>query len=186
MRWLLIYCLLGATALFTWWLAEILSQEKGVVISQTTHIPNYFSKKYKKTELAENGLPKQEITADLIEHFNDDATTTMQNPVMTFFVPNQPAWVVKADSGLLSADRKSLHLNDAVYIDRPSFQTTQEIHVKTSNALVKPELNYLETNENILMQSTPHWSSGKGAEIIFKSPIIIKLKSKVKGYYVPS
>ena len=179
-----VFALLLAGA--SWWLVEIFyvpDEVRTEVSTLPKHSPDYFSKGYRKKEMDEQGSLKSELFAEEMLHYSDNGVTHMSKPIMTFFNPDTPPWVIKADTGTLSVDGEDLSLNGKVFINRDKSENTKQFAMETSNLRVKTQENYAEGDEWTKLSSPPHWAEGIGVQMVFKKPISLKLLANVKSYY---
>ncbi|MGZ4970840.1 MAG: LPS export ABC transporter periplasmic protein LptC [Methylobacter sp.] len=177
------YLYLLIIAVMSWWLAKLTGTVEFGRIAVPAHSPDYFSKGYTKWEMSELGRPKSKLIADEMTHYSDDGTTHMVNPLMFFYNERTPPWIIKSETGVLSADGKDLLLNGKVYVDRAAAKGVRELKIHTFNLKVKPETSYAETDEWAELISLPNWTTGVGMKLIFAEPIHLELLSNVKGNY---
>lgn len=168
----------------SWWLSKESGQatiEFAKVSPQ--HSIDYFSRGYTKFEMDENGRPKSKLVADALEHYVDTGETYLDNPVMTFYNAQTAPWVIKSQTGLLSADGEDLFLNGKVLVTRAGTAHARQVIINTSNARVKPALSYAESDEWSEVHFPPDVTKGTGMELYFVEPIRLKLLSNVRGVY---
>jgi len=177
------YLYLLIIAVMSWWLVKLTGIDELGRKEVPAHSPDYFSKGYTKWEMSELGRPKTKLTADEMIHYSDDSTTHLANPVMFFYNEETPPWIVKSETGVLSADGKDLLLTGKVYVDRAAGEGVRELKIFTSNLKVKPETSYAETDAWAELISLPNWTTGIGMKLTFVDPIHLELLSNVKGNY---
>jgi len=177
------YLYLVIIAVMSWGLVKLTGIDQLERAIVPTHSPDYFSKGYTKWEMNELGKLKSKLLADELIHYTDDGTTHLGNPVMFFYNDKTPPWVVKSETGILSADGKNLLLNGKVAIDRAKAEGVRELKINTSNLKVKPETSHAKTAEWAELISPPNWTTGIGMKMVFKEPIYLELLSNVKGKY---
>ncbi len=177
------YLYLVIIAVMSWWLVKLTGMDELGRIVIPAHSPDYFSKGYTKWEMNERGKPKSKLLADEMIHYSDDGITHLGNPVMFFYNEKTPPWIIKSETGILSADGKDLLLNGKVYVDRASGEGVRELKIYTFNLKVKPEISYAETDEWAELISLPNWTTGVGMKLVFAEPIHLELLSNVKGNY---
>lgn len=177
------YLYLIVIAVMSWWLVKLTGVDEFGRIAVPAHSPDYFSKGYTKWEMSDVGRPKSKLIADEMIHYSDDGITHLVKPTMSFYNDQTPPWIIKSDSGVLSADGKDLLLNGKVYIDRASAEGVRELKIYTFNLKVKPETSYAETDEWAELISLPNWTTGVGMKLTFAEPIHLELLSNVKGNY---
>ncbi|GAB4254569.1 MAG: hypothetical protein Kow0065_01740 [Methylomicrobium sp.] len=173
------------TALGTWWLLRVVGVEDGAskTTTQVKHAADYFSSGYVKWEMDSSGRLKSKLIADTLTHYRDDGTTHLANPVMTFVNPDAPPWVIQAETGVVSSDRKHIQMNGKAVVARDSAPGKRAMKINSSNLRVQPEIDYAETDEWAELLSPPNRTEGVGMKLSYGSPVRIELFSKVKGKY---
>ncbi len=177
------YLYLVILAAMSWGLVKMTGLDELGGISVPAHSPDYFSKGYTKWDMNEQGVLKSKLLADEMIHYNDDGTTHLNNPEMFFYNELTPPWVVKAETGILSADGKDLSLNGKVFVSRASAKGVRELKINTTNLKVKPDISYAETETAAELISAPNRTTGLGMKLTFAQPIHLELLSNVKGHY---
>jgi lipopolysaccharide export system protein LptC len=183
LRHLRIHVYLGVLALLSWGLVKLTVPEGGGQMVVPPHSRDYFSTGYRKWEMGDDGLLKNRLIADRMTHYSDDGTTHLDKPLMFFHNEKAPPWVINAEGGVLSADGKNLLLNGKVKVERAEGQGAKQLIINTSNARVKPETHYAETDEWAELISPPNRTTGVGMKLIFEQPVHLQLLSKVQGKY---
>ena len=181
-----LYFLAIIIALLSWWMLEAFQVDSSSLDNKGAkpeRSVDYFSSDYIKKELDKNGQLKTELQAKKLLHYKEDGITEMLQPMMTLYNADSPPWIIRAESGILSADGKNLQLNGTVFIDRAGSIDIKEFKLKTSNLKVKTQESYAEGDEWAELSSGDNWIHGVGIQLVFKKPISLKLLSKVKSYY---
>lgn len=177
------YLFLVTVALASWWLVKLADQEGGDRGAAPAHSPDYFSTGYTKLEMNAAGVQKNKLLTAKMTHYSDDGTTHMQQPVMFFYNPNVPPWVIESETGILSADGKDLLLNGKVTVERAKAAGVRPLKINTANLKVKPETSYAETRERAELISPPNVTTGTGMKLVFVPPIHLELLAHVQGNY---
>lgn len=177
------YLTLISVALVTWGLVQFVGDEEWQQGVAPPHSADYFSKGYTKFEMNELGKLNKKLIADQVTHYSDDDTTHTVNPLMFFYNEKTPPWVIKAQTGVLSADGKDLLLNGKAVITRAKSENSKELIINTSNLRVKPDTSYAETDEWAELISPPNTTTGIGMKMVFVAPIHLELLANVKGKY---
>lgn len=178
-----LYLTIAAVALLSWGLVRW-NEERDVQIKIAENSPDYFSFGYYKEQMDSEGLPKNELSADKMQHYSVDGSTHLEKPVMTLYgATRQSPWVIKAESGIMAADGDNLQLNGKTFINRDPSQGVTALTVNTSDLRVKLSNDYAETSAWAEIISPPNKTSGTGMQVTFVSPIHLKLLAKVKGRY---
>jgi len=183
LRHLRFHLYLGVLALLSWGLVELTVTDEIGLMAVPPHSPDHFSTGYRKWEMGDNGLLKNELTADRMTHYSDDGTTHLDKPLMFFHNETTPPWVINAETGILSADGKNLQLNGKVKVERAEGKGARQLIINTSNVRVKPETHYAETDAWAELISPPNRTTGVGMKLVFEQPVHLQLLSKVQGKY---
>lgn len=173
----------GVLAIASWSWLEITSSEESSKLVGQQQGADYFSVGYRKQEMDEFGVLKSEIRAEKMFHYNHDGTVHLQRPDIRFFSPDNPPWIIKADSGVLSNAGKELWLNGAVMASRAASMSGRGIAINTSQVKVLPESADAETVEWAELKSSPDVTTGVGLKLHYADPVKITLLNQVRGIY---
>jgi lipopolysaccharide export system protein LptC len=177
------YFIVTLLALISWGLAYW-NEEGDVTVKIAENSPDFFSSGYYKQQMDSEGLPKNELLAENMQHYKTDGSTHLQKPVMTLFNNAEIApWIISADNGLMAADGDNLQLLGQTSIHRDASKNNSELTINTHDLRVKLSSNFAETDAWAEIISPPNVTSGTGMEVTFISPIHLKLLSNVKGRY---
>lgn len=177
------YLTVAAVAMVSWGLVNFIEGDGGQRSLAPAHSTDYFSNGYTKFEMNELGTLTKKLIADQVSHYSDDDTTHTVSPVMFFYKEKSPPWVIKAQTGVLSADGKDLLLNGKAIVSRAKAEGVKELIINTANLRVKPDTSYAETDEWTELISPPNVTTGIGMKLVFASPIHLELLANVKGKY---
>ncbi len=177
------YILLGAMAVLSAWLVNIVERKQSSATVVLHNGADYFSHDYSKREMDEAGIPKSDLVADSMMHHSGDGTVHLQQPVMTLYNDAVPPWVIRSEAGILSADGDDLELNGKVHITREAGQGVRALTVNTSELRVRLPDDYAETDQWAEIISPPNRTTGIGMKTTFVEPVHLRLLAKVKGRY---
>ncbi|NOT11001.1 MAG: LPS export ABC transporter periplasmic protein LptC [Methylococcaceae bacterium] len=177
------YLYLALLALLSWWLVKLTGLDSITRSNAPLHSADYFSTGYSKWEMDDRGQLKSQLLADQMIHYSDDQTTHMIKPLMYSYNEKNPPWVIKSETGILSADGNNLLLNGKVIIDRAKGPGTKPLTINTSNLKVKLATRYAETKEWAELISPPNRTTGTGMKMVYTQPIRLDLLAHVKGKY---
>jgi lipopolysaccharide export system protein LptC len=174
------FLLLGGLALASWWAAEHFGPpvEKGNKLQPGK--VDYYSKELRRTVMDETGKAKEMLVADELVHYENDNRSELTNPVMTLFQKEGPPWVIHAESATLPGDGKQIFLNGDVLVLRDANRDGRTMRIETSNARVRPDDNYAETDEDIRVISPPDYMKGTGATMKFGDGIQYSVLANVR------
>lgn len=178
-----IYFVVALLALASW-LLEYRNEKQAAPVEPVKDSPDYFSSGYFKAQMGNDGLPRNRLRAENMQHYKTDGSTHLQKPLMTLYNAVAAPWQISADTGLVAADGDHLQLMGRTTIHRDASKTNAELTINTHDLHVNLANNYAETTAWAEIVSPPNVTSGTGMETTFVSPISLKLLSKVKGRYV--
>lgn len=178
-----VYLVLFLLAISSWFLADLFDKEVVEKIEVVDHSPEYFSIGYYKKEMNEQGLLANELKADKMVHYADDGTTHLDNPVMAIHSEDTPPWVIKAESGVLEADRDHLLLSGNVFISRDGNKKLKPFNINTSDLYVQLSISFAKTKQWAEILDNSNRTQGVGMEATFANPLKVKFLSRVKGRY---
>ncbi len=148
------------------------------------HSADHFAVNYSKIAMNESGLPENKLYADYAAHYSDNNETELTRPVFTVNKTDQPPWVIRSQTGIVTDDGQTLFMRGQVYIDRAGTEEMREVNIKTSNLHVQPKKNYAETGEWAELVSGLDTISGVGMKVYYQDPLYIELLASVKGTHV--
>jgi len=176
------YLLIAGLALLSWWLAQSqLERQQWVTVAENS--PDLMSIGYYKLSMNAEGLPKSELTAAEMAHYPHDGSNHFVQPVMSLFKANQAPWLIRSETAIMAGDGDNLQLNGKAVVSRDATASSRALTVISADLRVKLSTHYAETQAYTELLSPPNKTTGKGMEVIFTSPINLKLLSTVKGYY---
>jgi len=170
-------------AIGTWWLALIQEEDIDSIDAKPAHKIDYYLKTFDALEMTLSGNKKQRVRAEYMQHFIDDDSTEMTQPVITMYSPNKPNLHIVSETGYISSDGELMLLNGAVNIKREALETASAIEIDTHNLRVQLKDDFAETDELVEIKSGTSIVKGVGLRAHFRAPINIKILNDVKGTY---
>jgi lipopolysaccharide export system protein LptC len=174
---------LVAIAAATWWLAERGTVEEARQMTPPGHVPEQYAQNLRTTDMDPQGRPARSLETVRLTRFLDDQSSEAEAPVLTVFKEGAPPWVVRAERAWVSPDGNTAMLKGKVRITRDAAPDVRPITVDTTNLLVRPRDDYLETAELVTMVSQQSRASGVGVQAWLGKENRIKLLSKARGHY---
>lgn len=175
--------ILVAAGGLAWW------QQQGkepAAVTQTPdeHRPDYTVENFSATLMDESGAPQRRMLAREMRHYPNDDSSELDRPVLTLFDEDGPPWLIRSETGWVSADGDEVHLHGEVFIDRESSPTTRPVHLKTRELRVKPREEYAETDEQVRITSEADWLTAMtGMQVWFGKAIKVKLYGRARSSF---
>ncbi|BBL71195.1 LPS export ABC transporter periplasmic protein LptC [Methylogaea oryzae] len=170
-------------SLVSWWLAELMTPPPEETKADLEHSIDYYAKDFIRTEMKADGTPKSRLFAVAMGHYLDNNVSEMEKPVMLFFNPGVPPWVVRANTGTISGDGNEIFLGGKAWLSREPFGSDKGLDAYSKNVTVHMDKSYLESTEFTEILNHPHYTSGTGMHTDFSDGMQINLLSDVRGRY---
>ena len=172
----LILLLVGVVA---WWVGS--EEETAFEIKEGgARRPDYTVDGLTATMMDETGRPHRRLTAPQLRHYPDDESTELERPVLTVFKKETPPWVIRSETGWISADGDEIILQGEVLIDREAGGSTRPVHIKTRELHVHADEEYAETDQLVEITSNADWvTSMGGAQVWFRDQSHINFIGRV-------
>ncbi|OGT90874.1 MAG: LPS export ABC transporter periplasmic protein LptC [Gammaproteobacteria bacterium RIFOXYA12_FULL_61_12] len=173
-----------AIAVFTWWLNSGETDGDTSRVTKEGHFPDFYLENVNGTEMDERGFPARNLSAQKMVHYADDKSTELLRPrMMVFEREDQPPWVIRSASGLMSGNGVDLLLQGEVKIDRESGEGVRPAHMTTRDLHINTETEFARTDQPVFAISLNDKIESVGMQAWLKAPVRIKLQSKVRGRY---
>jgi lipopolysaccharide export system protein LptC len=181
----LLALVLVLAAVVSW---RLVQEEKPPSQAITTSGPreiDYYVTGLDVTRMTVAGRPAHRLRAVKLQHYTDDDTTELQQPLLTVYQAEAPPWEVDAERAWMSADGSLVLLSGKVLIEREGDGSNRPMRIVTTDLRVQPREDYAETDEKVRVESDSDWLDAVGMQAWLRPPSRLKFLSQVKGYYVP-
>jgi lipopolysaccharide export system protein LptC len=179
-RQILLALLLAASGYLAWWLQGE-EADPGTTETRDDHRPDYTAEQIAITAMGVTGRPDRRLVARKARHYEQAGETELDDPKLTLFREDEPPWLVRSERGRISEDGKEIFLQGPVFIDRSAGGEDRAVHIKTSELLVKPDVDYAYTERPVHATSGGEWlSSTAGAELWFGDQLHLKLFGRAR------
>lgn len=180
------FLILTAVALVSWWLSALLGPEEEKTARARHTGVDYHASVVTRSETYPDGSPKSRLTAAGLTHYAEDDRTVLQQPVLLMHNDQGkdiPPWEIRAETGTVSEDGKSVFLGGAAFLSREAFDDRSPLRVISRNVTVRPEESYAETAEQVEIFNHPQYTRGVGMQASFKDGMKITLLSQVRDIH---
>jgi len=176
--------ILAAVAAFAWWKRPVVEPDDRQSAEPQQRQPDYTVDRFTATVMDDTGVPERRLTAWELRHYPDDDSTELEQPLLTLFKDAAPPWLVRSNTGWISADGAEVLMRGKVYIDRERSPTIRPVHLSTRELLVRPDEEYAETDRPIIATSQSDWlTSANGGRIWFGESLRIELAGSVRAKF---
>lgn len=183
-RWLIITVLLALVAGSFWLLNRLSDDPSKQVTAEAVREPDYTMTHFSSLKMDAEGRPQNRLTADYLEHFEDEDMTKLHNPVFKIFRESREPLYVRADRGWVTDNNEVILLRGGVNLWEESDEGERVLDVTTSEAYIYPEREYAETDKpaTIIAKKTQTDSIGMRA---FMNEDRIELFEQVRTHIEP-
>ncbi len=137
--------LVGGLAAASYWLAEQ-ARRNDSTQSHAGHEVDFYAEHFSMQRMNENGITQYSIQAKRMDHYADDDSSTLDQPIMVAQKPGRPILTVNANRGLMTSDAEDVHLYGQVKIKRAATPIAAEMTAHSEYFLAQTELDRLSTN----------------------------------------
>lgn len=172
---------LGSLALITTWLTYRLENREPVSDHDQAQIPDYTLKKFKSTQMDEQGRLKNQLVAETMRHY-PEVNMELTAPVMVFYREEQPAWTVRAEQGEVSPDGNQVWLLGHTTLLRHTQEPQKTLEIISQDVLIQKDKEFAETAAATTILSHNGETHSVGIRV-FMPTEKIELLSQVRGHY---
>jgi len=138
-------------AIVSGWIFESIENKPLLTKEKLRHDPDYFLKNFTATTMDNKGKPAYIVKAEHLEHYPDDNSMKLEQPLFTFYENNNKNWTAKADQAFILQNNKTIHLVGNVVLNQilSADKNTAPIILTSEQLTIEPELNLAHTKSNI-------------------------------------
>ena len=173
-----------ALALLSWWFQDFLQDTPIIAEKKDTHFPDFFMQNFTTTTMNEQGQPTYILQARKLEHFADDDSTDIYQPLIQF-KETDGDWSITAQKAQISTNKKIIHLYQKVKVFRSSSPTRSALSIETDYLKINTETQVAETEERAHLK-TQNFELDTQGMVFDNKKGILKLKSNIKGMHEPA
>lgn len=170
-------------ALASWWFQDFLQETPIVKPKKDEHFPDYFMENFTITNMDETGKPAYILTAKHMQHFADDDSTEITQPVIEFKEADGD-WSISAQRANFTGNSNIIHLYDDVKIRRSPTTKLKPLFIDTTYLKIDTKSKIAETDKLAHLRTQDFELDTLGM-VFDNNQGILKLKSNVKGIYEP-
>ena len=173
-----------ALVLLSWWFQDFLQDTPIITQKKDEHFPDYFMQNFTITSMDENGQPAYILQARRMEHFADDDSTDIFEPLIQFKEANGD-WSISAQKAQILKNKNIIHLYQKVKVRRSASNNHGPLSIDTDYLKINTENKIAETDDLAHLKTQDFELDTQGMVFDNKQGIL-KLKSNIKGTYEPA
>ncbi len=105
-------------AFTSWWLSRIGTGHEIEFTGKQRHDPDYIVENFYNTVMTPQGRPEYELRGKRLVHYGDDGSSTVEQPYLIQYVPDQAPTHARAKEGYLPEDTSYIRLTGDVNVTR--------------------------------------------------------------------
>jgi len=144
--------------------------------------PDAFVRDMDLKVMNEQGQLAYRVKTLQMKHYPNDERFTLEQPDIKILQANGDVWRIISEHGEATEAADIIWLLGAVDIKRLPTETSSQLHIVTSDLLVKPDDEIAETDNEATITSDDFLINAVGMKADF-SKDILELRSRVRGRY---
>lgn len=146
-RWLIVTILLLLVVGSFWLLNRLSDDPSKRITADAVREPDYTMTHFSSLKMDAEGRPQNRLTADYLEHYEDEDMTELHNPLFEIFREERDPLYIRADRGWVTDNNETILLRGSVNFWQASEDGERVLDVTTSEAYIYPEREYAETDK---------------------------------------
>lgn len=174
--------LLLALAAASLWLERAVQAPERDQSGKLRHDPDFIAEDFGITKIDAAGKPEYILSAERMQHYPDDESTSVVAPRLVQRHDNANPVVIRADRGLIAKKGEEASFYGSVVVVREAGRGQSELRVQTEYLQVIPDRDLARTDKPVIITEGRSRLSGIGMEFNNKTRQFA-LQSQVRGTF---
>ena len=174
--------LILAVAAASFWLERAVQAPERDNSGKTRHDPDFIAEDFGITKMDATGKPEYILSAERMQHYPDDETTSVVAPRLVQRHDNANPVVIRADRGLIAKNGEEASFYGGVVVVREAGRGQSELRVQTEYLQVVPDRDLARTDKPVIITEGRSRLSGVGMEFNNRTRQFA-LQSQVRGTF---
>lgn len=174
--------LLLALAAASLWLERAVQAPERDQSGKLRHDPDFIAEDFGITKMDAAGKPEYILSAERMQHYPDDESTSVVAPRLVQRHDNANPVVIRADRGLIAKKGDEASFYGSVVVVREAGRGQSELRVQTEYLQVIPDRDLARTDKPVIITEDRSRLSGIGMEFNNKTRQFA-LQSQVRGTF---
>lgn len=166
--------------MFGWWVQDRLRPETRIQLRVQNKQADYIVDTFASTGMDDLGKPRYRLDAEKVFHYEYEDRAELIKPSIELIARKGSPWMIRSELGVIHQQGELVTLKGNVYISRTASENNRPIQIETSELTVKPEQQYLSTDQQAIISSGASKIQGVGMRANLKDPKLTLL-SQVRG-----
>jgi len=174
--------LMLALAAASLWLERAVQSPEHDKSGKMRHDPDFIAEDFGITKMGITGKPEYILSAERMQHYPDDESTSVVAPRMVQRHDNANPVVIRADRGVIAKNGNEASFYGSVVVVREAGRGQRELSVQTEYLQVVPDRDLARTDKPVIITEGRSRLSGVGMEFNNKTRQFA-LQSQVRGTF---
>ncbi len=170
-------------ALLSFWLRELGENSEPREVKTAVHLPDAIGEQVVARRYDETGKLRYLLTAPHLEHFPDDDSSELRQPVLLSYRPNAEPLRLSAEHARITSKGETIYLTDKVKLVRPATNDQAELVARMPDLTALPDSGTAFTLNPVEITQGKSWVTGVGMQIDNNNSTLT-LQSQVRGEYI--
>lgn len=168
-------------AIASGWIFETIEKSPIGKKEKARHNPDYFLKNFTATTMDEEGKLAYKIKAEHLEHFPDNNSMVLQQPIFSFYEKELINWTAQSDNAIILESDEIINLSGNVVLNQ--IDEKNPISLSAEQLSIEPKKSLTHTKSKIKLNKENSSIQAIGMRADMKSNKI-KFISKTKSHYI--
>lgn len=175
--------LIISLAIASGWVFESIDLPPILTKEKLRHSPDYFLKNFTATTMDITGKPAYQVKAQYLEHYPDDDSMKLQQPLFSFYSNNIKTWTAQANEAAITGGNEKIYLTGQVILKQLSTANSAAMVLTAEQLTIEPEKNiaYTKTNVKLKKGTSTIQATGMRADM---SKNRMEFLSETRSYHV--
>ncbi len=183
LQFLIILAVVLLIAAYGNWLVTTFRSTTASGPQKVRHDPDYFIEDVTSTMMDAKGNPRYRLTAEVVNHYPDDKSVSLQAPRLEYYRQQLPPWTAESETGRIYDKGRQVFLDGEVTMHRPAEGKQPATRLYTRDLLILPDDDYAETAAAVKIKSGESELRGTGMQV-YMAEGRMELLAKGMGVYV--
>lgn len=176
-------------AVVSGWIFESIENSPVLTKEKLRHDPDYFLKNFTATTMDNTGKPVYQVKANHLDHYPDDDSMKLQQPLFSFYENNIKTWTAQANEAIVLQQSEIIHLmgdvvlNQIISSDTLSDISTAAMILTAEQLTIENKKNLAHTKSNIKLTKGKSYIQAQGMRVDM-SKNRIEFLSQTRSHYV--
>lgn len=149
-RLAVILALMGALALGSFWLYEVMRRATESALPNPERAePDFYVENFSYLKISPTGKAQYHFSGERMTHNPLDDTYDIVQPVVRSANEERPPMTLRSERATVNGDSSQVHMYENVHMDRPSSPKAEAMHVTSEYMLLLPDDEVVKSDKHV-------------------------------------